>query len=108
MPSRRTPRVGAPAAPAASRSPSRQSGRSRFRQSRTRWHHFSCGFETLIISNRPTAAREDVEVLADDGREARKDRTRDDGVSDRHFVEVRQVPEDDEIPEVEVVTRVDT
>src|SRR2546422_7798306 len=52
-------------------------------------------FRSHSISD--AAACEDVKVLAHDCREADKQRARHDRVADRHFVEKRQVAEDDEV-----------
>src|SRR5580765_3011361 len=63
--------------------------------------------EKPIISNGSRATREDVEILPHDRRQPDENRARDDRVADRHFVEVRQIPEQDEIVEIEIVAGVD-
>ena len=66
-------------------------------------------------SQRRRAARESCDglafegrqVLADDAIEADEDRAADDGMTDRHLVEVRHPAEDREVVEIEVVAGVD-
>src|SRR4026207_2554456 len=68
------------------------------------WRGSRRSYQTSAVRG---AARQHVQILADEGRETDKDGARDNRVADRDFVEKRQVAKDGEVGQVEIVPGVD-